>query len=98
MARKKRRSTQFKDTSKVIDMEQARAERQEKRAKKRHTNRSGRRSQSMAGERTTGSFEELFPEEAERMRRDLAGAPDVTGTPDMAGAPNMAGTPEEDEE
>ena len=97
MARKKRRSTQFKDTSKVIDMEQARAERQEKRAKKRHTNRSGRRSQSMAGERTTGSFEELFPEEAERMRRELAGGPGMNGAPDVAGAPDMAGAPEEDD-
>ena len=97
MARKKRRSTQFKDTSKVIDMEQARAERQEKRAKKRHTNRSGRRSQSMAGERTTGSFEELFPEEAERMRRELAGGPGMNGAPDVAGAPELAGAPEEDD-
>ena len=31
MGRKKRRSKQFKDSSKVIDMEQARAERQRRR-------------------------------------------------------------------
>ncbi|MDO5491955.1 MAG: septum formation initiator family protein [Bacillota bacterium] len=33
MARKKRRSKQFKDSSKIIDMEQARRERQERRQK-----------------------------------------------------------------
>ena len=70
MSRKKRRSKQFKDSSKVIDMEQARADRQAKRRTKRRSSsgRSGSIPQDAAPERAaeeavTGA---ASPDEAER--------------------------------